>query len=54
MRAGLAASPGFRRAWKISRMSYVPAFRDYIDKLAAEAKASGMQSALGAWNAADT
>ena len=53
MRAGLAGSPGFLKAWKISRMSYVPAFRDYIDKLAAEAKAGGMQSALTAWNATD-
>jgi hypothetical protein len=53
MRAGLSASPGFRKAWKLSRMSYVPAFRDYIDKLAAEAKAGGMQSALAAWNTTD-
>ena len=54
IRAGLAASPGFRKAWKISRLSYVAAFRDYIDKLTIEAKASDMQSALAAWNAADT
>ena len=53
MRAGLAASPGFRKAWKISRLSYVPAFRDYIDKLAVEVKTSDTQPALDAWNAAD-
>ena len=53
MRAGLAASPGFRKAWKISRLSYVPAFREYVDRLAIDAKASGAQSALAAWNATD-
>lgn len=54
MRAGLIASPGFRKAWKMSRLSYVPSFRNYIDKLAIEAKASDTQPALAAWNAADT
>lgn len=54
MRAGLAASPGFRKAWKISRLSYVPAFREYIDKLAVEAKASDMQPALASWIATDS
>jgi hypothetical protein len=54
MRAGLTASPGFRKAWKISRLSYVPAFRDYIDKLAVEAKANDMLPALAVWNATDS
>jgi hypothetical protein len=54
MRAGLTASPGFRKAWKISRLSYVPAFREYIDKLAVEAKASDMQPALAAWIATES
>ena len=53
MRAGLAASLGLSKAWKISRLSYVPAFREYVDRLAIDAKASGAQSALAAWNATD-
>ena len=53
MRSGLIASPGFRKAWKISRLSYVPAFRAYIDRLVAEVKSSDAPSALAAWNATD-
>lgn len=53
LRAGLEANPGFRKAWKISRMSYVPAFRDYVDHLAVAANASAAQSSVAVWNATD-
>ena len=53
MRAGLSASPGFRKAWKLSRTSYVPAFREYIDRLAVEARANNAPTSVAQWNAVE-
>jgi hypothetical protein len=54
LQSSLNASPGFRKAWKISRLSYVPAFRDYIDRLVVAAKADVISPTLDQWNVADS
>lgn len=45
------AKPGFRAAWKLQRMQFGPAFREFTDAIMKEAPATPAQDTLAEWTA---
>jgi hypothetical protein len=46
---GLMRGPGSQAAWELARDSFVPEFRIFMDKVAADARAAGFTDLVASW-----